>query len=110
MKKNFEVYLSEEAKRFIKTLDIKVQRKVVYNIQKSREANDPRLLKKLSDEIWEFRTRYDKLQIRLLAFWDPNINSLIIYSHGFIKKSHGIPETEMSRAIEFRKQYLKRKK
>jgi phage-related protein len=110
MKKNFDVYLSDEAKKFILTLDIKVQRRVVYNIQKSREFNDPRLLKKLTDEIWEFRTRYDKLQIRLLAFWAPDINSLIICSHGFIKKSQDIPKSEISKTLEFRKQYLKRKK
>jgi hypothetical protein len=68
MKKNFNVLMSEEAKVFIKSLDPKVQKKVAYNIQKSREVNDKRLLKKLTNEIWEFRTRYGKLQVRLLAF------------------------------------------
>jgi len=63
MKQNFDVLISEEAKESIKSLDIKIQKKIAYNLQKSREVNDTRLLKKLNDEIWEFRIRYDKLQI-----------------------------------------------
>ena len=32
MEKNFEVLISAEAKSFIKSLDIKVQKKIAYNI------------------------------------------------------------------------------
>ena len=107
MKKNFEVFLSEEAKSFIKSLDIKLQKKVAYNIQKSREVNNSKVLKKLTDEIWEFRTRYGKQQIRLLAFWDPNLKSLIICTHGFVKKTQKTPKSEIDKALEIRKKYLK---
>jgi phage-related protein len=106
MSKNFEVLLSKEAKAFIKSLDIKLQKKIAYNIQKSREVNDTKILKKLTDEIWEFRTRYDKQQIRLLAFWDPNLKSLIVCTHGFIKKTRKTPKSEIKKALEFRKKYL----
>jgi len=106
MSKNFEVLLSEDAKAFIKSLDIKLQKKIAYNIQKSREVNDTKVLKKLTDEIWEFRTRYDKQQIRLLAFWEPNLKSLIVCTHGFIKKTQKTPKSEIKKALEFRKNYL----
>lgn len=106
MNKNFEVLLSEGAKAFIRSLDIKMQKKIAYNIQKSREVNDTKILKKLTDEIWEFRTRFDKQQIRLLAFWDPNLNSLIVCTHGFIKKTQKTPKSEIKKALEFRKKYL----
>lgn len=106
MSKNFEVLLSDETKEFIESLDIKLQKKVAYNIQKSREVNDSKILKKLTDEIWEFRTRYDKQQIRLLAFWDPNLKSLIICTHGFVKKTQKTPKSEIRKALEFRKMYL----
>ncbi len=106
MSKNFEVLLSDEAKLFIRSLDIKLQKKVAYNIQKSREVNDTKILKKLTDEIWEFRTRYDKQQIRLLAFWDPNLKSLVVCSHGFVKKTQKTPKSEIEKALEFRKKYL----
>ena len=68
MRKNFDVFVSEEARSFINSLELKVQKKVAYNIQKARQVNDPKLLKKLSGEIWEFRTSFDKQQIRLLGF------------------------------------------
>lgn len=110
MRKNFDVLLSKEAELFIKSLDIKVQKKVIYNIQKSRAVNDQKILKKLNDDIWEFRTRYDKLQIRLLAFWDQEIKSLIICSHGFIKKTNKIPKKELEKAKAFRINYIKQKK
>ena len=106
MSKNFDVLLSEEAKAFIKSLDIKLQKKIAYNIQKSREVHDTKILKKLTDEIWEFRTRFDKQQIRLLAFWDPNMKALIICTHGFIKKTQKTPKSEIKKALEFRKKYL----
>jgi phage-related protein len=107
MKYNFDVLISDEAKKFIESLDTKLQKKVVYNIQKAREINDPKILKKLTKEIWEFRTRYDKQQIRLLAFWDPNKQSLIICTHGFVKRTQKVPKSEIDRAQKFRTQYLK---
>ncbi len=107
MKKKFDVLISEEAKNFILSLDIKIQEKIAYNIQKSREVNDSRLLKKLTKEIWEFRTRYGQTQVRLLAFWDSNKKSFIVCSHGFIKKSSKTPKNEIQKAEEFRKKYLK---
>ena len=109
MAQNFDVLLSEETKKFIESLDLKKQKKIAYNIQKSREVNDTKILKKLTNEIWEFRTRYEKLQIRLLAFWDPDKKSLIICSHGFIKKTQKIPKAEIAKALKFRGQYLKQK-
>lgn len=74
--------------------------------QKSREINDTNILKKLTDEIWEFRTRYDKEQIRLLAFWDSNLKSMIVCTHGFVKKTQKTPKSEIKKALEFRKKYL----
>lgn len=107
MSKNFQVLLSEEAKAFIKSLDLKLQKKVAYNIQKAREVNDTKVLKKLTEDIWEFRTRFDKQQIRLLAFWDPNLKSMIICTHGFVKKTQKTPKSEIDKALEFRRKYLK---
>jgi len=54
----FEVLFLEPAKVFLDKLDEKSREKVLFNIRKSREVNDPELFKKLSQEIWEFRTLY----------------------------------------------------
>lgn len=107
MSKKFDVLLSVEAKKFIKSLDIKLQKKVAYNIQKSREVNDPKIFKKLTNEIWEFRTRFDKHQIRLFAFWDRGQKAMVICTHGFLKKTKKTPKSEIKKAMEFRKKYLK---
>ena len=54
----FETRFLEEADKFLATLDIKTIRKVLYNIDIAEQTNDPRLFKKLKQEIWEFRTLY----------------------------------------------------
>ena len=57
-------------------------------IRKAQTQHDPELFKKLKDEIWEFRTLFQGLQYRLLAFWDKtnSENTLVISTHGFVKK------------------------
>jgi hypothetical protein len=45
-------------------------------------SKDDELLKKLEDDIWEFRTLYNKIAYRLFAFWDETEKSMIIATHG----------------------------
>lgn len=101
----------EEADDFISGLDAKAIRKILYNIDLAEQTNDPRLLKKLKDDLWEFRTKYAGLQIRLLAFWDKSDNhiTLVIATHGFIKKNDKIPAKEMERALRLRRKYFNSK-
>jgi phage-related protein len=84
----FETRFLEEANEFIAKLDSKTVRKILYNIDLAEQTNDPKLFKKLQQDIWEFRTRFAGSQVRLLAFWDKldNQETLVIATHGFIKK------------------------
>lgn len=68
MKAKFEVIFLEEAIEFVYKVDSKTRNKIFINIDKSKVINDPKLFKKLQDEIWEFRTKYLGLQHRLFAF------------------------------------------
>ncbi|MEQ8415588.1 MAG: type II toxin-antitoxin system RelE/ParE family toxin [Imperialibacter sp.] len=68
MEKKFEIKLLEEAFGFIKSQNDKVQDKIFYNIRKALILNDPKLFKKLNQNICEFRTKYTGLQYRILAF------------------------------------------
>ncbi len=68
MDKKFEVILLEEALNFIDSLDLKTRKKIYYNIDRAKETNDPKVFKKLTHEIWEFRTKYSGLQYRHFAF------------------------------------------
>jgi phage-related protein len=107
----FETRFLEEADEFMSTLNSKAVRKVLYNIDKAELTNDPRLFKKLRDQIWEFRIRYEGLQIRLLSFWDKDdeMETLVIATHGFIKKVDKIPHNEIIRALKIRKYYFNEK-
>ena len=68
MEKHFEILFLEEAFEFLNSLERKHYEKILYNIRKSQVELDPELFKKLSDDIWEFRTLYQGLQYRLLHF------------------------------------------
>lgn len=107
----FETRFLEEADKFISTLDLKTARKVFYNIDLAEHTNDPKLLKKLKDDIWEFRTLYAGLQIRLLAFWDKTDGkeTLVMATHGFIKKVDKVPANEIERAVRIREKYFDNK-
>ena len=107
----YEVRFLELAKIFLDKLDSKAREKILFNIWKSRETNDPELFKKLSGEIWEFRTRFKGKQLRLFAFWDKSDNktTLVIATHGFIKKTQKTPKKEIEKAENLRMNYFKNK-
>ena len=112
-KSRFNVILSDEAQEFLDTLPSKVREKIVSNIRKSTFVLDPELFKKLDDtDIWEFRTFYNKTKYRLLAFWDKSkkVNTLVIATHGFTKKTPKTPLKEIAKAEEIRKAYFNSKK
>ncbi|WP_429414036.1 type II toxin-antitoxin system RelE/ParE family toxin [Roseimarinus sediminis] len=102
----------DEADKFIAQLDSKTAKKIFYNIDLAEQTNDPKLFKKLQSDIWEFRTKVAALQIRLLAFWDKSDKkkTLVIATHGFIKKIDKVPANEIKRAMRLREKYFDRKK
>lgn len=108
----FQTRFLEQANEFIAGLDPKAARKLFYNIDLAEQTNDPRLFKKLKDDIWELRVRYGSIQIRLLAFWDKSDSksTLVIATHGFIKKVDKVPENEIERAKNLRNKYFESKK
>jgi phage-related protein len=101
----------EEANEFIAGLDTKSIKKIFYNIDLAEQTNDPKLFKKLQKDIWELRTKFGGLQIRLLAFWDKSNNkeTLVIATHGFIKKVDKVPANEIERAERLRDKYFNNK-
>lgn len=104
----FETRFLEEANQFLAKLDAKSVNKILYNIDLAELTNDPKLFKKLTTEIWELRTVFAGLQYRLFAFWDKSNNkeTLVIATHGFIKKSDKVPASEIRRAVDLRKKYF----
>jgi phage-related protein len=111
MKQKFNVTLLGEVWDFLDSLDDKSRDKILYNIDKAKYVNDPELFKKLEDLIWEFRSKYKKTHYRLLSFWDTTVktDTLVIATHGIIKKTDKMPKSEIEKAKAIMKQYFKEK-
>lgn len=111
MKAKFKVVYTEEVISFLNSLEEKIRDKIAYNIGKSMYTIDNRLFKKLENtDIWEFRTLYNGIQYRLLAFWDKENETLVVATHGFIKKTQKTPLKEIAKAEKIRRLYFKSKK
>ncbi len=75
----FDTIFLEEAEDFVAALDIKTIKKVLYNIDIAEQTKDPKLFNKLEREIWEFRTKYLGVHIRLIAFGTKKIVKILWY-------------------------------
>lgn len=100
------------ATEFIDSLPDKAKKKIIYNINRiSNGEVDNELFKKLGDTgIWKFRSIFNNVKYRLLSFWDTETNSLVVATHGFIKKTQKTPVNEIEHAKSLRSEYYKNKK
>jgi phage-related protein len=112
MTEYFSILLSTEVEEFLDSIDEKARNKILYNIDKAKISLDPKIFKKLTQEIWEFRTKYGSLQYRLFAFWDKRDNkkTLVIATHGIVKKTQKIPKEEIEKAMRIREYYFSKTK
>lgn len=105
--KKVNILLTDEAKAFVLSLPEKAQKKVTYNILRIEGGEiDKELFKKLNEDIWEIRSLFNGMCYRLLAFWDKDKKSLIIATHGFVKKTWKVPQKEIARAEAIMKEYF----
>lgn len=83
------VSLLPEAMEFIQALDEKTREKVFFNIKKTQLGLTGEWFQKMpgTNDIWEFRTLFNKQYVRLFAFWDKRDRkqTLIICTHGLLK-------------------------
>ena len=109
--KKFEVIFLTEAREFLLKLDEKSRDKIIFNIDKAKIKTDKELFKKLKGEIWEFRTLYSKTHYRIFAFWDKEEKeqTLVLTTHGIIKKTDKTPEKEIDKADRIRLKYFELK-
>ncbi len=108
MTKRFETKLLEEAFEFIQEQNFKTRKKIFQNIRRAEQGYNPKFFKKLTDEIWEFRTLYAGIQYRLLGFWDRRnkTNTIVFATHGIIKKTSKVDKKEIDKADKIRKTHL----
>jgi phage-related protein len=108
MEPKFKVEFLDEAIEFLESLDEKTKAKILYNIKLSQYKNDNELFKKLTENIWEFRTLYNKTYYRFFAFWDKTNKqeTLVISTHGIEKKTGKVPKSEIQKAENLRTNYF----
>ena len=110
-KPKFKIVYSEEVISFLNGLGDKAKAKIMYNINRSKYVIDKAFFKKLEgSDIWEFRTLYDGIQYRIFAFWDTEEDTLVLTTHGSVKKTQKTPSKEIAKAERIRKEYFNSKK
>ncbi|MCF8374519.1 MAG: type II toxin-antitoxin system RelE/ParE family toxin [Bacteroidales bacterium] len=109
--KKIEIVLLGEVWDLLDSIDEKAKEKILYNIEKSKYVGDPELFKKLNEDIWEFRKIYRKTYYRLFSFWDKTekTETLVVATHGIIKKTSKAPKTEVDEARAIMKLYFDQK-
>ena len=107
----FKVVFLTEARDFLLEIDEKSRDKIIFNIDKAKIKNDNELFKKLKGEIWKFITLYNKTYFRIFAFWDKTekIETLVLATHGIVKKTGKTPEKEIEKAENIRSRYFELK-
>ncbi|MDR6803255.1 hypothetical protein J2Y45_000525 [Dyadobacter sp. BE34] len=64
----FNTLILEEANRFLRTLHPQAIDKIFYNMGVAAQTNDPRLLKKIHQHIWELRQLIMVMKFGCLPF------------------------------------------
>lgn len=108
-KNKFRIVLTAGAQSFLESLPYNAKEKIAYNIRRVMAGEiNKELFKKLedSDGIWEFRTLYQKTAYRLFAFWDTREETLVIATHGIVKKTQKTPQKEIAKAEEIKRKYF----
>ena len=97
---------------FLDALESGAARKVTWTLRLLEELPimPSQYFKKLegSDQIWECRVSFRSNAYRLLCFFAGN--SIVVLTHGFIKKSRKTPSAEISKAEAMRRDFLERRK
>jgi phage-related protein len=96
---------------FLDSLSGKVAQKVtwVLNLIEDLDVAPSTYFKKLvsTEEIWECRIRFGSNAYRIFCFFDGN--SVVVLTHGMIKKTQKTPQREIERAEAYRRDYLQRR-
>ncbi len=97
---------------FLDSLESGAARKVTWTLKLLEDLPmvPSQFFKKLagSDQIWECRVRFGSNAYRILCFFAGN--SIIVLTHGFMKKSQKTPKAEIQKAESCRRDFLERRK
>ena len=111
MSKPIEIILLSDADKFIEQIENTARKKLFYAIRKTKMRIYGNWFEKLkgSKDIFEFRVKDSKKFFRLFAFWDStgDKETLIVCTHGLIKKTNKTPKQDIERAEMIKEKYFK---
>jgi len=111
MSKPIEIVLLPEAEKFVDTIETSARKKLFYAIRKTKIRIYGDWFEKLksSKDIFEFRIKDSNKFFRLFAFWDStgDDETLIICTHGLIKKTNKTPKQDIKKAEMIKDKYFK---
>lgn len=116
MKRTVAFYKTADGKcpvqDFLDSLSGKVAQKItwVLNLLEDLDVVPSSYFKKLvgTEEIWECRIQFGSNTYRIFCFFADN--SVVVLTHGFIKKSQKTPKSEIDRAEAYRRDFFNRRK
>lgn len=108
----FEIEFLPEALEYLDEIPVKAKDKILFNMALAKSRKDPKLFKPLQDCICYFRAKYFGNHYRIFAFWDKTdkTNTLVIATHGIIKKSDKPEKSEILKAKAIKDKYFETKK
>ena len=99
-------------KNFLDSLSGKVSQKVTWVLSLIEDIDmvPSKYFKKLigTKEIWECKVRIRSDSFRIFCFFYSN--SLLVLTHGYIKKTQKVPIAEIRRAERYRDDFIRRKR
>lgn len=107
----FRVMLTDEAVDFLSSMPAQARDNMNGNISRAAKGErNTEIFKKLQNsEIWEFRAEHRRISYRLFSFWDSDEETLVIATHGIVKKTQKTPSKEIAKAEAIRKKYFNNK-
>jgi phage-related protein len=112
MKRNVQFFQTSDGRcpvrEFIDSLTSKAAQKVVWTLSLLEELETlPAVyFKKLAntDDIWEVRVSLGSDAYRIFCFFAGN--SIVVLTHGLVKKTQKTPQREIERAEVYKREYL----
>jgi phage-related protein len=110
MEKPIDIIFLKNAEDFLDELEESARKKLFQCFRKTKERIFGQWFSKLagSDGIFEFRIEDGGKFYRLFAFWDNESSkeTLVVCTHGFLKKTNKTPKNEIEKAEKIKKEYF----
>lgn len=104
-------YYSNKQKLLLNQIEAPVRKKLFISMRKTKARIFGDWFKKMTDtkDLFEFRVESKGKFYRLFSFWDSRDGkqTLIVCTHGLIKKTNRTPKSEIEKAEEIKDMYFK---